>query len=300
MNDTAHLLPPDSAVLAHFGVSLIAPLGSKYNKHWHAQSRSGACVLRQWGQLINPEGLASVQYEVRLMARLAELGWPVPFSLEKPVELMGHWWSLAPFLPGEPTTAHGSGAEQRKRGRLLAELHRDMARIEGLGQRPGWRRCEEILADPELDTVLSRSEHKYPEEVSILRWHLERARLRIAGLSLSERPGIAVHGDFTPWNLHFAEGQLSGILDFELTHRDHRIGDFALVWRGKYDEVVFGYDEVSPLEPEEWALLTPLWWAGLIEGACRDLQRGTPDDGWTIKKLLERSSLMGPDAVLHS
>jgi len=241
-----------------------------------------------------------MQYEVRLMARLAELGWPVPFTQE-PVERAGHWWSLAPLLPGKSITAHDSVVEQRKRGHLLAELHRDLAQIEelgqGLGQRPGWRRCEEILADPELDTVLSRNEQKYPQEVSVLRWHLERARLRIAGLSLSERPGIAIHGDFTPWNLHFAENQLSGILDFELAHRDHRVGDFALAWRGKYEEVVFGYDEVSPLEPEEWALLTPLWWAGLIDGACRDFQRGTLDDGWTIKKLLERSALMGADAV---
>ncbi len=300
MRGTPPLSPPDAAILAHFGASLVAPLGGRVNQHWHVESQQGACVLRRWGQPINPDGLASMQYEVRLMARLVELGWPVPFVQEEPVERAGHWWSLAPLLPGTLTTAHGSDAEQRKRGRLLAELHRDMARIEGLTQRPGWRRCEEILADPELDSVLSHNEQKYPPEVSILRWHLERARLRISGLSLSERPGIAVHGDFTPWNLRFINGKLSGILDFELAHRDHRTGDFALAWRGKYDEVVFGYDEVSPLEPEEWALLTPLWWAGLIEGACRDLQRGTPDDGWTIKKLLERSSLMGPDAVLHS
>jgi len=297
VSGTLQISPPDADVLVHFGVSLVASMGGRYNQHWHVESRHGACVLRRWGQSINSDGLASVQYEVHLMAQLAELGWPVPLSIEEPVERAGHWWSLAPLLPGTLTTAHGSGTEQRKRGRLLAELHQDLAQIEGLGQRPGWRRCEEILADPELDSVLSHNEQRYPQEVSILRWHLERARLRIAGLSLFERPGIAIHGDFTPWNLHFADDQFSGILDFELAHRDHRIGDFALAWRGKYEEVVFGYDEVSPLEPEEWALLTPLWWTGLIEGACRDLLRGTPDDGWTIKKLLERSALMGMDAV---
>ena len=297
MSDTPNLSPPDSTVLAHFGVSLVAPLGSKYNKHWQVQSRSGACVLRQWGQPTSPEGLASVRYEVRLMARLTELGWPVPAVMEAPVERVGHWWSLMPFLPGTPVTVHGSGTEQRKRGRLLAALHQDMAQIEGLGQRPGWRRCEAILADPATDHILSSNEQKYPQEISILRWHLERARLRAAELSLCDRSGIAVHGDFTPWNLHFAEGKLSGLLDFELAHHDHRVGDFALSWRGKYDDLVFGYDEVSPMEPEEWALLTPLWWASLIEGACRDLQRGTPDDGWTIKKLLERSPLMGAGAA---
>jgi Ser/Thr protein kinase RdoA (MazF antagonist) len=61
--------------------------------------------------------------------------------------------------------------------------------------------------------------------------------------------------------------------------------------------VIAGYDEVSPLEPEEWALLTPMWWAFLIEGACRHLREGTHDDGWIHKMLLRRSPLMGPDAV---
>ena len=109
-------------------------------------------------------------------------------------------------------------------------------------------------------------------------------------------PGVTVHGDFTPWNLRFKNGRLSGILDFELAHWDHRVGDFALSWRGKYDEIVHAYAEVSPLKAEEWELITPVWWAHLIEGACRDLVKGVRDDGWTIRKLLQRSPLMGPDS----
>jgi Ser/Thr protein kinase RdoA (MazF antagonist) len=105
-----------------------------------------------------------------------------------------------------------------------------------------------------------------------------------------------VHGDFTRWNLLYRKGRLSAILDFELAHRDHRIGDFALAWRGRYDEVVYAYAEVSPLEPEEWELLTPMWWASLIENAGRHLAAGTWDDGWILKMLLRRSPLMGPDA----
>ena len=53
----------------------------------------------------------------------------------------------------------------------------------------------------------------------------------------------------------------------------------------------------GPLDDEEWQLITPLWWAQLIEGACYDLRRGVRDDGWTIRKLLQRSPLMGPDAA---
>lgn len=130
----------------------------------------------------------------------------------------------------------------------------------------------------------------------ILRWHLDRSRERVAGLRLQDRPGIIVHGDFAPWNLRFKNGALSGILDFELAHWDHRIGDFALSWRGKYDEVIHAYAEVSPLEPEEWELITPLWWAGLVDAACQSLVQGVQDDGWIIRKLLQRSPLMGPDS----
>jgi len=160
-----------------------------------------------------------------------------------------------------------------------------------------WRRCEAILGDTMVDVVLAQHEQQRPEEIRVLRWHLHRARERIAGLDLYDRPGIVVHGDFTPWNLHFERGQLSGILDFELAHWNHRIGDFALAWRGKYDEVIWGYDEVSPLEPEEWELLTPLWWAFLIDGACQYMRSGIRDDGWTIKQLLRRSPLMRPDSA---
>jgi len=200
-----------------------------------------------------------------------------------------------PWLPGEPRRELGP-EEQRARGRLLAEYHAASAGIEGLTQRPGWRRAEEILADPELDRVLAASEATRPEEVRIVRWHLERARSRAEGLRLHRWKSQPIHGDFTTWNLLFTGDRLTGLLDFELARNDHRVADFCLAWRGKYDAVIAGYEEVTPLEPEEREALTPIWWASLIEGACRDMRAGVSDDGWTLAKLLARSPLMGPDA----
>jgi aminoglycoside phosphotransferase (APT) family kinase protein len=284
---------PSIEVAETFGVRVVAPLGGRLNQHWLVDAGGERLVLRRWATPAD-----DVTYELRLLARVAALGWPVAPAVAGPVELDGHLWGLFPFLSRElPPTPHGSSTEQRARGRLLAAFHADLARLDDLGQRPGWRRCETILTDPRLDRALAEREQTYPEEIRLLRWHLDWARARLAGLCPQERPGQLIHGDFTAWNLRFQGSQLTGILDFELAHWDHRIADFALSWRGKYDAVIQGYTEVSPLEPEEWELLTPMWWAWLLEVACRDLAAGTHDDGWTTKQLLRRSPLMGRDAV---
>lgn len=285
-------MSPDEEILKKLGVQVVTPLGGRINKHWLVSRRTEPLVLRRWSKTAD-----DIDYEMRLLQSIAALGWPVAPVVEGPIETAGQVWCLFPYLPGDPPSVHNPTAEQRARGRLLAQFHVDLAKVSGLGQRGNWRCCEQILDDPTLDRLLAEHERNRSEEVRILRWHLDRARERIAGLRLRDWTGIVIHGDFTPWNLRFQEGRLSGILDFELAHRDHRVGDFALSWRGKYDEVVYGYDEVSPLEPEEWELLTPMWWAGLIEGACRHLAEGTRDDGWIVKKLLERSPLMGRDAA---
>jgi Ser/Thr protein kinase RdoA (MazF antagonist) len=284
------MLPPDG-ILERFGLELIAPLGGRLNQHWLVHRRGEQFVLRRWSQPGEEVG-----YELRLLASIAALGWPVAAAIEGPVECSSEAWSLFPFLPGDPPAIDDRMAEQRARGRLLAEFHHDLARLGEFGQRRGWRRCEEILADPALDPLLAEHERAQLEEVRILRWHLDRARARIASLQPHLRPGMVIHGDFTPWNLRFQAGRLSGILDFELAHWDHRVGEFALSWRGRHDAVIHAYAELSPLDPEEWELLTPVWWAGLIDSACHHLAAGTRDDGWIIKSLLRRSPLMGPDA----
>lgn len=294
MSDRADLALPLDKLFEQFHIKVASSLGGRLNQHWLVNFKNDHLVLRRWYKETH---LDEIDYEVNLLKSIAGLGWPVAAVIEGPFELEGQIWGLFPYLYGEPPSVDNRAAEQRARGRLMAQFHSDLSKLSGIGQRKDWRRCEEILFDSELDRLLSRNEKQYPEEIRILWWHLERARRRVEELKLHSRPGIVIHGDFTPWNLRFQDGKLSGILDFELAHWDHRVGDFALSWRGKYDEVIYGYDEVSPLELEEWELITPMWWAGLIENACRHLKEGTWDDGWIIRKLLERSPLMGQDAV---
>jgi Ser/Thr protein kinase RdoA (MazF antagonist) len=284
-------MQPPATILETFGVRVRAPLGGRLNQHWLVHGDGRLLVLRRCSQ---PRG--EVEYELRLLAAIAGMGWPVASAVSDPLEWDSQVWCLFPFLPGDPPVTDDRFAEQRARGRLLAEFHADLARLGEWEQRGGWRRCEEILSDAALDRILAAHGRERPEEVPILRWHLDRARARVAALRPHDRPGMVIHGDFTPWNLRYRSGRLSGILDFEMAHRDHRVGDFALSWRGRYDAVIHGYTEMTPLEPEEWELLTPVWWAWLIEGACRDLAAGRRDDGWTMKMLLRRSPLMGPDA----
>ena len=72
-----------------------------------------------------------------------------------------------------------------------------------------------------------------------------------------------------------------------MAHRDIRIADFSLAWRGRYDGVVHGYQEVAPLTERERALLGPTFWAHLAEGSGQVLRRGSWDDedGWTLRML---------------
>ncbi len=282
------MLEPDRDVLNSFGVEVVAPLGGRLNQHWLVDRRGESLVLRGWSATPN-----DLEYEAKLLERVHALGWPVAPILERCVDVSGRDWSLSAFLSGEPAADKNSPREQRVRGRLLAEFHASLETIQGLGQREGWRRGEEILQDATLEPLLIAFERTDPPAARALLWHLERARDLIAPLEVGARSSIAVHGDFAPWNLLFQNGKLTGILDFELAHSDHRIADFALAWRGRYDDLIYAYHQVAPLEPEEWALLTPLWWAQLIEGACRNLRAGVRDDGWTLKMLLRRSRLMG-------
>ncbi len=277
--------PPEGAAKA-FGVAPEEFLGGRVRQHWRVRRRGQALVLTRYR-----ESEASIRYELRVLDAVSALGWPVPKALDGPRFMDGEWWTLAPFLPGEPPVGDG---ELRQRGRLLAEFHSSVAALFP-GPRPGFRRVERVLADPAVETTLATVEPRLGEEAAFVRWHLERARARLEGIDLVRRPGSLTHGDFTPWNLRYQDGRLSAILDFELAREDHRVAEFAHAWRGKYDAVVHAYDEVLPLEPEEWAILTPVWWLFLVDLWCGSVRRGTPDDGWVVAKLRERSPLMGPD-----
>jgi Ser/Thr protein kinase RdoA (MazF antagonist) len=270
--------------------SRIRRVAHRRNTHWIADTPGRRVVLRRYAP---GRSQGEVAYELRLLERLERRAWPVPIPIAPVVEAAGSLWCAFRYLAGRapaPRSVAGVRAEQRRRGRLLARLHADMADFVDVGQRDGWRRADEGLFDragkPPVDEVLAQRERQSPEEGRILRAYADRTRERLSALLPHAPAPVAIHGDLTPWNIRYARGTLSGVLDFDAAHLDLRVADFALSWRGRHDEVVRGYEEVSPLEPVERELLVPIYWAWIIASAVAGIEAGEASVDWAVTHLV--------------
>ena len=270
-------------------------LGGRANKHWLVTSKDDrTLVLRRYQH----EPIGDIDYELRVLQRLADLGWSTPVAVADPVHSDGSTWCLFQWLPGAPPVGMDSQA-QRARGRLLARLHHDMETLADLGQRPGARRAEDVVADPELTDQLRAYERLFPHQARIMRWHVDSARQTFDEFCRPDCPLMVLHGDFINQNLLYADGRLTGVIDFEGCHLNHRVSEFALSWRGRYDDVVHGYTEVHPLTELDWALLTPALWSWVFLGVAAEIRKmvsgAIPPHRfeWQTRMLLRRSPLMG-------
>ena len=75
--------PPDE-VLETFGVRVIEPLGGRLNQHWLVHGHGEQLVLRRWFNTGR-----DIEFELRLLANIAALGWPVAPAVGDPVESGG-------------------------------------------------------------------------------------------------------------------------------------------------------------------------------------------------------------------
>lgn len=269
--------------------------GGYQNKHWLVTTdRSTNLVLRRCKENHAPE----LAYEFEVMRLLADRGLPVPRLVEEPMEHEGITWCLMTRMPGEISTAP-LAHEERRRGRLLAEFHETAIELHTMGQRQGYQLPEDWINDQALVQHLQRYEAVRPEEGYALRWHLDIARERLGGLDFTSVEKLVMHGDFVGRNLLFEGERLTGILDFELTHLGYRAADFGMSWRGCYDEVVHGYEEVHPLSELDRQLIVPSFWAGLVFGVTKELAAmdddalSLKDFTWHLKLLGRRSPLFG-------
>jgi aminoglycoside phosphotransferase (APT) family kinase protein len=289
---------PPAAVLERLGLAArpLLALGGLANEQWLVGRGAERAVLRRFDR---DRSLASVTYELEVQRLVAARGWPVPDALGDPFEADGFVWCLLAYREGRrpsPRTPAGNLREQRRRGRLLAELHADLAGLTHLGQRDDWVRHDEVFAlRPSLAELLELRRARIPAaEAALLREHAERTAQELSDLDAGAQPAIVIHGDFTPWNLRFKDGRLSAVLDWELTHLDLRVAEFALAWRGVYAGVLRGYEEIAPLTPVERELVAPIRRAWLLNVA-RSTLLWTPADerpgfDWVVGQLMRPAS----------
>ncbi len=291
---------PPEAVTRRLGLTVVADLGGRRDGHWLATRQGARFVLRRFA----PKPFGDIAYEMSVLEALGKRGWPVPAPAVEPFGMDGTTWGLFEWLPGAPIEERSSD-DQRMRGRLLAALHDELDDLDsalGLGQRGGCQEAHEVVEDPELDTQLAAHERWFPEDALVMRWHLDRARTLFDRADLASARRTVLHSDFAPWNLLYRDGDLSGVLDFETTHRNFVVADFALSWRGEADAVIEGYRSVRPLDEADLHLLTPVFWAWMFLGvvdALRAMHDGRIEPRrlqWTVTNLLKRSSLMGAEA----
>ena len=274
-------------------------LGDRPSGTWAATRGRTRYVVKYFDSAAFPDW----RYPLRVAAALRAQGWPTPEPAEEPQIEAAGVWVLFHRLPGRSRQPadQDKPAEERARGRLLAELHAAAAATGITDQRGGFAGPAEVVADPALDNWLRVHERTRPDEGRLLRACREAAAEWFAG-HVADAPRSVIHGDFAPWNLLYRDGRLTGVIDFEATHHSFQVADFALSWRGYHDDVLRGYDEVRPLSELEWQLVRPVFWAWLFLGVKDELaahHRGAaprPNFDWQLAHLRKHSALLAERA----
>ncbi len=254
----------DPEVAREWRLTGVRLLSHRLTTTWQAARQGAGFVVKHFG----PESLPDWPYVLRVAAALRQQGWPTPEPVEAPLVRTDGAWVMFHELPGQPKqpAAGDKPAEQIARGRLLAEFHQAAVATGITDQRAGFTGPEALVADPELERWLRVHEAVNPEEGRILRTYRDAAAQWFACHPGLDAPSSVIHSDFAPWNLLFHNGRLTGVLDFEATHHNFQVADFALSWRGYQDDVLRGYNDVRPLSAAEWELLRPVFWSWMFLG----------------------------------
>jgi Phosphotransferase enzyme family len=95
------------------------------NVHWRVDCGIDAFVLRGYRA---GHAAASIQYELDVLAHLGARGWPAAAPIGGVRWLEGAAFVLFPLLPGRARLRE-TDRHRRDRGRILAELHRDLGSL---------------------------------------------------------------------------------------------------------------------------------------------------------------------------
>jgi len=111
----------DPEVCSHWRLAPGRVLGNRASGTWEATRDGVAFVVKYFNSLNFPDW----RYTVRVAAALRAQGWPTPELVEEPLIRPGGAWVLLHRLPGRSMrpTDEDKPAEERSRGRLLAQFH---------------------------------------------------------------------------------------------------------------------------------------------------------------------------------
>lgn len=281
-------------VLAAFGIvadTIRDIRAGRVNRHWHVVAGGSEYALRRYARTpFVTRTSESIAFEHEAIRRAAAKGWPVATpipSLEGDtlVERDGSLWSLFPFLAGRPATTT-SARHLRIKGRLLARLHADMADLGPGEQRVGFGRMWELDGYMGSGLPLNEMLRTFSESHNDASWTVRGQRYRnlreLSRVGYGDLPDQFCHFDFHRDNLLFADGELSGLLDFDSSHLDARVADIATsialdcLEPPTYEAIspeatrafVEGYAEGSRLTEQEQLLIVPLVRSWIIAAAA--------------------------------
>lgn len=248
-----------------------------HNSHWRVAVGGTRLVLRRYGKGARWEPDA-IAWEMELLRRLAEAGYPAAAPLAGPLTVDGDVYVLFPFVSGRALRLGDAG--YRELGRRLAELHEVVLARVRMDQKPERRSLTAAAAPPEggatRDALLARLaklDAGLATQVDATSAAIAPRLQALAGL-----PQHPVHGDFAPWNLRMRDGRLIGVFDFDDARLDILAADVAHARRGYHDPVVDGYLERRPLSAGELAGLDALWLGAVLEGFWHMLARDDVED----------------------
>lgn len=246
----------------------------RFNEHWRVNAAGQSFVLRRYNA---QRTRGAIAFEHGILDALTTTEWPVaaPMRSVDGERVVGHeqrLYALFPHRPGGRGPAHDL-AHLEQKGGFLARLHETLATMDCDEQREGFGRAWELdrpgATFNELLRAFGRSHH---DLAPVIRAQRYRNLRELSKLGYGDLPSQVIHGDFTGENLLFADGALTGVLDFDHARVDARAVDLA--WSILSDcyeppedtaiaieaarSYVSGYAAVAPLYEEEARLVVPL------------------------------------------
>lgn len=233
------------------------------NTNYHVKTTSGDFILTLYEpHRVRPEDVA---FFIDYAGWLERGGVPSPHTQPlKNGDRIGHLNSrpatLVSFLAGEGQTAASLDPDKcRRAGEALAKMHLAVQRMKTICPNqfslPRWRGWLEAIGEnmnaisPELYGVTT-------QELTHISYHWPQ------GL-----PQGTIHADYFPDNVFFADGNVSGVIDFHFACTDFYAYDLAIAlnaWAfdaqnqfvtARYAALLEGYQSLRPLDELEAAAL---------------------------------------------